>query len=68
MKQVLEAFKTAHLFSPSKLHEMRPGLEAVDALVAFPSLSADIEALKEEFPPYTATAEDVNPSYDPLLF
>ena len=35
MKQALEAFKTARLFSPSKLHEMRLGLEAVDALVAF---------------------------------
>ena len=47
---------------------MRPSLEAVDAFVAFSSLSADIAALKEEFPLYTAAAEDVDPSYDPLLF
>ena len=67
MKQACEAFKTTCLFSPSKLHEMI-GLEAVDALVAFPSLSVEIAALKEEFPLYTATAEDVDPSYDPLLF
>ena len=46
---------------------MRPGLEAVDALVAFPSLSADLAALKEKFPLYTAAAEDVDPSHDLLL-
>ena len=66
--QELPAVVYQYETSCRKLHEMRPSLEAVDAFVAFSSLSADIAALKEEFPLYTAAAEDVDPSYDPLLF
>ena len=68
MKQALEAFKAARLFSPSKLHEMRPDDSAVDSLVSFPFLTPAIPALKEEFPLYIAAAEDVDSAYDPLLF
>ena len=67
MKQALEAFKAARLFSPSKLHEMRPDASAVDSLVSFPFLTPAIPAL-EEFPLFIAAAEDVDSIYDPVLF
>ena len=38
MKEPLAAFKAAHLFSPSKVHEMRPTSATVDSLIAFPFL------------------------------
>ena len=65
MKEPLAAFKAAR---PSKLHEVRPDAQAIDSLTSFPSLSPSIPALKEEFPLYVAAAEDVDPSYDPLVF
>ena len=68
MKGPLEAFKAARLLSPSKLSEMNPGVMAVESLGSFPFLSSLIPALKDEFPQYIALAEDVDPSYDPLLF
>ena len=68
MKGPLEAFKAARLLSPSKLSEMNPGVMAVESLGSFPFLSSLIPALKNEFPQYIALAEDVDPSYDPLLF
>ena len=68
MKEPLAAFKAARLFSPSKLHEVRPDAQTIDSLTSFPSISPSIPALKEEFPLYVAAAEDVDPSYDPLVF
>ena len=53
-----EAFKAARLFSPSKLSEMNPGVNAIDSLCSFPFLSPFIPGLKEEFPQYIAFAED----------
>ena len=68
MKEPLEAFKGARLLSPSKLNEMNPSSDAVDSLASFPCLSSMIPALKEELPLYIAAVEDIDPSYDPLLF
>ena len=68
MKGPLEAFKAARLFSPSKLSEMNLSVNAIDSLCSFPFLTPFIPALKEEFPQYIALAEDIDPSYDPLLF
>ena len=68
MKEPLAAFKAARLFSPCKLHEMRPDVQAIDSLVSFPFLSSEVPALIEEFPLYVAAAEDVDSSYDTLLF
>lgn len=67
MKGPLEAFKAARLLSPSKLSEMNPEVMAVESLGSFPFLSSLILASKDEFPQYIALAEDVDPSYDPLL-
>ena len=68
MKEPLSAFKAVHLFSHSKLHEMKPSISAIDSLEFFPFLSAAIPSLKEEFPQYAASVEDIDSSYDPLLF
>lgn len=68
MKEPLSAFKATRLFSPSKLHEMKPSISAIDSLGSFPFLSAAIPSLKREFPQYVASVEDIDSSYDPLLF
>ena len=36
MKGPLEAFKAARLFSPSKLSEMNPGVNAIDSFISLP--------------------------------
>ena len=36
---MVSAFKAARLFSPSKVHEIKPTTEAVDELKAFPILT-----------------------------
>ena len=69
MKEPLAAFKAARLFSPFKLSEMNPSVAVIDSLASFPFISsANVSALKAEFPLYAAAAEDIDPSYDPLLF
>ena len=68
MKEPLVAFKAARLFSPSKLHEMRPNIEAIDSFTSMPFLLQHIPALKEEFPQYVAAAEDISSSCNPLQF
>ena len=68
MKEPLSAFKAARLFSPSKLHEMRPSIDTIDSLRSFPFLSGAIPDLREEFPQYVAAVEDINSSHDPLFF
>ena len=47
---------------------MKPSIGAIDSLGSFPFLSAAIPSLKEEFPQYVASLEDIDSSYDPLLF
>ena len=49
MKETLAACKAARLFSPYKLHEMRPNAQAIELLISFPFLCSSIPALKEEF-------------------
>ena len=39
LKPVLDAFKAARLFSPSKFHELKPGAADIDCLEAFPFLN-----------------------------
>ena len=68
MKQALEAFKAARLFSPFRLNEINPSVASLDALAAFPFLVSEIPSLKKELPLYQTAAQDVDCSYDPLLF
>ena len=68
MKEPLEAFKAARLFSPAKLQQLKPSVSTLDTLSVFPFLRSEIPALKEELPLYMAASGDIDPSYDPLLF
>ena len=68
MKASLEAFKAARLFSPFRLTELNPSITTIDSLTSFPFLRSEIPALKQELPLYQAAAQDINPSYDPLIF
>ena len=61
LKPVLDAFKAARLFSPSKFHELKPSAADIDCLKAFPFLNSQptIDGLKSEIPTYMAANEDV---------
>ena len=62
----MSAFKAARLFSPYKVHEMKPTTAAVDELTAFPFLIGKLEDLKLELPTYMAAVEDVSNRIDIL--
>lgn len=64
----VSVFKAARLFSPVKVHEMKPVASDVDILSAFPFLndSVTISNLKSELPSYLAKASDVSPDFDML--
>ena len=61
LKPVLDAFKAACLFSPSKFHELKPSAADIDCLKVFPFLNSQptINGLKSEIPTYMAASEDV---------
>ena len=58
---MLNAFKAARLFSPSKFHELKPSAADIDCLKAFPYLNSQptIDGLKSEISTYMAASEDV---------
>ena len=62
LKPVLDAFKAARLFSPSKFHELKPSAADIDCLKALPFLNSQptIDGLKSEIPTYMAVSEDVS--------
>ena len=64
----VSVFKAARLFSPIKVHEMKPVATDVDALSVFPFLndSITINNLKGELPSYVAKASDVSPEFNVL--
>ena len=70
MSTPLRAFKAARLFSPQKLHEMKPtDCSVVDSLAVLPFLdSLELSAMKTEFPNYIAAVEDISAEYSPLDF
>ena len=62
----LQAFKTAHLFSPHKAYTMKPDDKMVDSLQVFPFLLHLIPLLKSEMPQYIAKTADVSEKLDPV--
>lgn len=62
LKNSLAAFKAARLFSPQKLHIIRPEADVVNTLNCFPFLdsSSILDGLKNELPLYLAKAADVS--------
>ena len=70
LKPVLDAFKAACLFSPSKFHELKPSAAGIDCLKAFPFLNSQptIDGLKSEIPTYMAASEDVPTDINPVAW
>ena len=68
MEGPLACFKAARLFSPTKVHEIRPNASELDKLESFPFLHGSLNSLKSELPAYLAAAEDVSPDLCPLEF
>ena len=70
LKPSLDMFKAARLLSPAKFNEMKPTVREIDdSLNLFPFFDAStIGGLKTELPTYTALAEDVSTSVEPLAW
>ena len=66
LKPIVQAFKTARYFVPSKIHELNPTSLDIDSLTAFPFLNVNsiIDGLKSELPAYFTAAEDVSSGID----
>ncbi len=65
---VLDAFRAARLFLPSKLHELSAA--DLDCLKAFPFLNSQptIDGLKSEIPTYIAASKDVSAEINPMAW
>lgn len=63
----MDAFKSARLFNPGKVTELKPTAATVDSLKAFPLFkdSLVLSALKSELPAYIAAADGVPRELDP---
>lgn len=60
-KDALDAFKSAHLFSPHKAHTMKPVALDVDSLKSFPFFDDNVlKEMKEELPTYLAKSADTD--------
>ena len=61
MRPVIDAFKSARLFIPTKVNNIKPDTSSVDTLRAFKFLDNDqtLQDLKSELPVYLALIEDV---------
>jgi len=66
LKVALVAFKAARLFSPSKVQILKPTVEMIDTLTAFPFLKEKISDLKLKLPLYLSRCCDVPESTDCL--
>ena len=64
---VMNAFKSAQLFHPGKINDLKPMATSVDSLNSFPFFDNDLLAkLKSELPNYLASADGVSREVDPL--
>jgi len=70
LKPVVNAFKSACMFDPTKVIHLKPDAAAIDALWSFEFLDSDeiIRNLKSEVPSYLAVADDVALTFDPLVW
>ena len=67
---LLMAFKSARLFNPIKVIDLKPDATAVDSLQSFPFIRNDpgpvINNLKSELSTYLATVDGVSSNVKPL--
>ena len=63
----MEACKSARLFNPGKVTDLKPTAASLDTLKAFPFFKDElIEALKQELPSYLAAADGTPREVNPL--
>ena len=60
LKPLVQAFKAARIFSPSKANELKPTTRDVDELQCFSFDSSLLEGLKAELATYLARCDDVS--------
>ena len=67
-QDMLLAFKAARYFSPQKINDIQPNVEAINALKSFPFLNSKtiLDGLKGELPSYLAKVTDIDSSIDIL--
>ena len=65
-KHPVNIFKSARLFSPSKVNEIKPVVADVDYLSILQFLTGKIEHLKEGLPAFVVKATGVDSSVDVL--
>ena len=64
---IMDAFKSARLFNPGKITDLKPTATSVDALKAFPFFQDElINDLKLELPTYLAAADGTPREVNPL--
>lgn len=68
LRPIVDAFKSARLFDPTKVSDMKPDAAAINTLRSFKFLDSDeiIKNLKFELPTYIAAADGVALTVDPL--
>ena len=54
---IMDAFKSARLFNPGKVTDLKLPAETLDTLEAFPFFQDDLNDLKHELPAYLAAAD-----------
>ena len=62
LKPVLDVFRAARYFSPSKLSELKPTVTDIDQFACLPFLKPKIPMLKAELPSVIAACKDLHPS------
>ena len=68
LKPIVQVFKYARFFDPSKIGELKPSSNDIDDLKVFPFLNSSdkLEGLKSELPSYIAKSEGVSDKFDKL--
>ena len=68
LRPIVDAFKSARLFDPTKVSDIKPDAAAINTLRSFKFLDSDeiIKNLKFELPTYLAAADGVALTVDPL--
>ena len=61
---IMDAFKSARLFNPGKVTDLKPTASSIDTLKAFPFFQDEL--VKLELPSYLATADGTRREVNPL--
>ena len=70
LKAIVQVFKYARFFYPSRIGELKPSSTDIDELKVFPFLNSSetLEGLKSELPSYIAKSDGVSTELDKLAW